>query len=195
VGNSPSASQEHIVTETFIPAYESSEEVCAETEELFTISSVPASRGYISFLQRERLEALLTPNSVNAEELNVSYLFKEFEGVEGSSELFTPPLAVSLSRLCDGRVSLKDAMASLGWSTNSNLEIANNNGLVSVLEVQGGKSRISKAQSRLTIPLAIRRWKKWENGTDLLVVSFDSPGKYVLIYGIHDILKQVMKGT
>ncbi len=133
MGNSPSASQEHIVTETFIPAYKSSDELYAETEELFTISSVPASRGYISFLQRERLEALLTPNSANAEELNVSYLFKEFEGVEGSSGLFTPPLAVSLSRLCDGRVSLKDAMASLDWSTNSNLEIANNNGLVSVL--------------------------------------------------------------
>jgi hypothetical protein len=156
---------------------------------------VPASKNYIKVLEKKRLEAMRPhvrlPNAKQVQGPKATHLFEEFSTVDFSRKKNPTVLSASISSLDDGRISLSEALASLDWSEQSNLDFTISGRTVQIIEVEKEGVQISPSKSRLVLPLWIRRRLKWSDRTKLLVISHSSPVKHILIYEVSDLLKSI----
>ncbi len=156
---------------------------------------MPASKNYIKVLEKKRLEAMRQrvrlPKAEQAQGPKATHLFEESSTLNFSKEKNPQVLSASISSLDDGRISLSEALASLGWSEQSNLDFTVSGRTVQIIEVEKEGVQISSSKSRLVLPLSIRRRLEWPDRTKLLVVSHSSPAKHILIYEVSDLLKLI----
>ncbi len=154
---------------------------------------MPASKNYIKVLEKKRLEAMRPkvrlPKAEQVQGPEATHLFDEYSNIEITEKRGLEVLSASISSLDDGRISLSDALASLGWSEQSNLDFTISGRSVQIIEVEKDGFQVSCSKSRLVLPIWIRRRLDWSNRTKLLVVSHSSPAKHILIYQVSDLLK------
>ncbi len=156
---------------------------------------MPASKNYIKVLEKKRLEAMRPkvrlPKAEQVQGPEATHLFEEFSTFKFSKKKSPLVLSASISSLDDGRISLSEALASLGWSEQSNLDFTISGRTVQIIEVEDGGLQVSSSKSRLVLPLWIRRRLEWSDRTKLLVVSHSSPAKHILIYEVSDLLNLI----
>lgn len=154
-------------------------------DETNTVSSVPASSGYIRKLSSERLKAqrpsFVSSEGISTVERSVRIGTPLAEAIATAPEIHAPVTSDSTAQILTldrGRVPITESMKSLGWNQNVSLSWQRDGGSA-VLILEDGSKLHPDSANRVLVPMSLRRLLDITPSESVLLITTYSPVAHV----------------